>query len=83
MKKIFICLIMLFILSGCASNSVDSEVTDDDSMFVRIENTNMAFDVVYHKKTKVMYAISTGGYNGGTVTVLVDENGSPMLYGKE
>jgi hypothetical protein len=27
-----------------------------------------------------MYAVSSGAYNGGTFTLLVDENGKPMLW---
>lgn len=38
------------------------------------------FSVVYDKKTKVLYAVSTGQYNKGVVTLLVDADGKPLLY---
>ena len=36
--------------------------------------------IVYHKETKVMYAVSCGSYNYGNLTVLVDADGKPMLW---
>lgn len=42
-----------------------------------------AYDVVYHKDTKVMYAVSHSCYNIGTFTVLVNPDGTPMLYEAE
>ena len=54
------------------------------SMFITIENTNY-WRIVYHKDTKVMYAVSQSGsdYNeSGVFTLLVDEDGKPMLYKK-
>jgi hypothetical protein len=35
---------------------------------------------VYQKDTKVMYVISSGTYNHGTFTLLVNADGSPMIY---
>lgn len=48
-------------------------------MFVLVEDS---YDcrVVYHKETKVMYAISTGAHNYGTFTLLVDAEGKPMIW---
>lgn len=48
-------------------------------MFVEIERTD-SWKVVYHKETKVMYAVSFGGYNSGNFTLLVNDDGSPMLW---
>ena len=53
-----------------------------ENMFVRVEY-NGDYKVVYHKDTKVMYAVSCGQYNKGTFTLLVNSDGSPMLYEKE
>lgn len=39
-----------------------------------------SFRVVYDKDTMVMYAVSEGKYNSGNLTLLVDENGKPLLY---
>lgn len=89
MKKkfiIFIALIaLMFSLVGCGGTK---QLTEEDfaeaskseySMFIKIESTNY-YDIVYHKTTMVMYAISRGGYNQGTFTVLLNADGTPMLY---
>lgn len=72
-------------LTGCGESfkSVESvqppQTETDVSMFVVIEST-IDWKVVYHKNTKVMYAVSDGGYNHGTFTLLVNPDGTPMLY---
>ena len=48
-------------------------------MFVEIERGN-TYRIVYQKETKVMYAVSDQSYGEGVFTLLVDENGDPMLY---
>lgn len=50
-----------------------------DQMFTVVEDMG-TFVVIYDNKTKVMYAVSDSQYNHGTVTLLVDENGLPLLY---
>jgi hypothetical protein len=51
----------------------------NESMFVMVEN-GMNYKIVYHRDTKVMYAISDGCYNAGDFTVMVDKYGKPLLY---
>ena len=86
MKKGFIVLITLvlfmFGLTGCSESNQMSEESASESeysMFIEVEN-GWEYYVVYHKDTKVMYAISDGSYNRGTFTVLLDADGTPMLY---
>ena len=89
MKKNFIIFVVLialmFSLVGCGGTK---QLTEEDfaeaskskySMFIKLESAGI-YDVVYHKTTKVMYAISRGGYNQGTFTVLLNADGTPMLY---
>lgn len=78
-KYVFIALLcgMLF-ASGCQKTE-RVEPASDTSMFVVIEET-MSLRVVYHRETKVMYAVSCGGNNGGDFTLLVDRFGKPMIY---
>ena len=59
--------------------SGESTAEDTESMFVYIQECD-SYDVVYQKDTKVMYAISSGTYNHGTFTLLVNADGSPMIY---
>lgn len=78
MKKIIALMIVVLavVLTGC------SEVEDkssDMSEFVIVEGTSSWY-IVYHKKTKVMYAVSQGAYNGGTFTLLVNADGTPMIW---
>lgn len=80
MKKLFIAILMLFALTGCVPNSSESIVSKDTpSMFVRVEE-GFSWDVYYHRDTKVMYAVSDGVKNSGTFTVLVNPDGTPMLW---
>jgi hypothetical protein len=67
-------------LSGCGTNPTESKVVEDEpSMFILVES-NSLWHVVYHRETKVMYAVSDGYYNMGNFTVLVNADGTPMLY---
>ena len=84
MKRIIlICIACMVLLCGCSSNYVETEKTNQEekntSMFVEIETTDK-WIVVYHKETKVMYVVSYGGYNIGTFTLLVNADGTPMMY---
>lgn len=47
--------------------------------FITVE-TNYHYDIVYHSEIKVMYVMSRRVYNRGTFTVLLNADGSPMLY---
>lgn len=47
--------------------------------FMRISSEHY-FDIVYDTDTKVMYSRSMGSYNRGTLTVLVNSDGTPKLY---
>lgn len=88
MKKIF-CLMMIIcilVFTGCNNHkttiSVQEQNNTNTSMFIIIETVGH-YTVVYHKDTKVMYTISTGYYNAGTFTLLVNPDGSPMIYEEE
>lgn len=73
-------------LSGCnyakTEKAYDPEDENAKSIFVEVEVCS-AWRIVYDKKTKVMYAVSGGGYNSGNFTLLVDENGNPKLWDGE
>lgn len=75
-----LCVIFAFFLIGCGTEMkrVDEK---QPSMFVVIERNSLdSYRIVYHRDTKVMYAISCGGYNAGNFTVLLNPDGSPMLW---
>ncbi len=78
-----LCVIFAFFLIGCGTvmERVDEKPQQPVSMFVVIEGGGMdSYRVVYHRDTKVMYAVSCGTYNTGNFTVLVNPDGSPMLW---
>lgn len=85
MKKL-VCIMVTVctLLCGCTKKSIPTDVRgyDKESMFVICETSTIgnSWTIVYHKDTKVMYAISCGGYNQGTFTLLVNSDGSPMLW---
>ena len=82
MKKMIIILLMAIMLTGCGA-TVDKETQSETSRFIELERTN-AWLIVTDKETGVMYSVSNGGYNQGTFTLLVDENGKPLVWeGKE
>lgn len=60
-------------------NVSTTEVQSNNHRFVTISDS-YCFKIVYDTRTKVEYAISTGSYNYGTVTLLVDAEGKPLLY---
>lgn len=77
-----ICVTVFMFQTGCGTRK-DVEVieeTSETSMFVTVEKT-FEWEVVYHKTTKVMYVVSNGSSNYGDFTVLVNADGTPMIYG--
>ncbi len=72
---LFVCML----LTGCGATVEEKKTSSSKSMFVLVEKTD-SWHVVYHKDTKVMYAVSMGVYNRGIFTALVDTKGKPMLW---
>ena len=85
MNKITIILLSLIILMmpliACAPNNNAVEIQAGEySRMVIIEKAH-SYVIAYDRYTKVMYAISAGGYSTGIFTLLVDSDGNPLLYG--
>lgn len=80
-KLITIVLIILMILTmtACATKRSSEVVKGEMSRMIEIEETG-TYLIVYDKYTKVMYAVSNGGYTHGNFTLLVDANDNPLLY---
>ena len=84
MKKKILTLIvvgtMILGLVGCSGTTVENvNESNKSSMFVVVEST-LLWEVVYHKDTKVMYVVSRGSHNQGTFTVMVNSEGTPLIY---
>ena len=83
MKKILLICVILLALFICSCDSVETEKVSNDnkSTFIIVEtNHDLKCQIVYEKNTKVMYAISIGDYNRGNVTVMLNADGTPMLW---
>jgi hypothetical protein len=76
-KKILVALLLgIVCLTGCSENTNSSE--NRRRFFVL--SSDMNFYVVCDRTTGVEYAVSRGLYNCGTVTLLVDAEGKPLIY---
>ena len=77
---IIVSIVLMF--AGCASTRAEAtevDDTDDGSTFVLVDADYYCW-VVYHKDTKVMYAVSRAPNNTGTYTLLVNADGTPMIW---
>lgn len=87
MKRWFCCMLvaalLIFGLVACSGEAYKGtkveEYDSDSSMFIELEKAAY-WRVLYHRDTKVMYVVSAAGYNSGNFTLLVNSDGSPMLY---
>lgn len=85
MKRLLIILMTIALCAclfvGCSDSgslTTDKEVSQNSS-FVIVED-GAGYYIVYHKDTKVMYTLSTGGSNLGTFCLLVNADGTPMVW---
>ena len=82
-KLLMFCVLLSCLLIGCdTTKTVDNNSEPTPSTFITIEQ-NLNYRVVYNRKTKVMYTMSLGGYNVGNFTLLVNPDGTPMVYEEE
>lgn len=77
MKKLIVMLMLAVMLISC-SLSTEANARNANR-FELIQSTSWC-DVVVDTETGVEYAVSTGAYNWGNMTVLVDENGKPLIW---
>lgn len=75
LKKFIVCAFAVLTLCGCTDTNSEKQ----NSVFVIIEDTYY-WDVVYHRETKVMNVVSFGSHNNTNFTLLVNADGTPMLY---
>ena len=77
---IIVSIVLMF--AGCTSTRAEAkevEETGDGNTFVLVDADYYCW-VVYHKDTKVMYAVSRSPNNIGTYTLLVNADGTPMIW---
>lgn len=81
-QKLLIVLIAIMLSMLCAcSTSKSTTGSGEKSMFAVLEASTFGdWQVVYHRQTRVMYVVSNGTYSHGNFTLLVNPDGTPMLY---
>lgn len=86
MKKILaIALLALLVmtLTGCSTGKMDEEVIlnseRDNAMFFLVSREQRGW-VIVDKTTRVMYWLSNAPYNCGTLTMLVNPDGTPRIW---
>lgn len=82
MKKVIALLLILLMLVGCGKSERAESESGENKRFMTIE-TAWSYLIVADRETGVMYAVSNGMYNCGTFTLLVDKDGSPLLWNGE
>lgn len=89
MKKIiaFVLVIaMLFVLTACTASSYQEEQPTKSPFRNRFDVYSVGYlnDVYVDRVTGVCYLFVNWGYQyGGGLTVMVDANGSPLIYKEE
>ena len=78
MKKLIAILMLAVMLISCSS-STEVNASNTNRRFKFIQRDPYC-DVIVDTETGVEYAFSTGAYNYGSMTVLVDENGKPLTW---
>lgn len=79
MKKfisLVLALVLIFALVGCTGASSDNETTSDRFVKVYSDYSNCIY---VDSETNVMYFWHSGVYSGG-LSVMLDENGDPLLW---
>ena len=79
MKKfisLVLALVLIFALTGCTGASSDNETISD--RFVRVYSEYSSC-IYVDSETNVMYFWHSGVYSGG-LSVMLDENGDPLLW---
>ena len=74
MKKLII-LLLILTLVGCTR-----ETNSEGVKRFKTISRETSFKIVYDTQTKVQYAVSWDVYNYGCLTLLVNADGTPLLY---
>ena len=73
----------MVLIVGCGKRTDSQSKKENTFVCVQKADGFNAYDIVYQRDTKVMYAVSHGYYNCGTFTLLVNPDGTPMIYEEE
>ena len=78
--KIAALIIAAGLMVGCAAQPTEGS-SDRESIYRVVEGGGIdVYRVIYDTHTGVMYHMSDGRYNGGTLTLLVNADGTPRVW---
>lgn len=77
--KIAALIIAAGLMVGCAAQPTEG-TPDHESIYRVVERRFDEYDVIYDTRTGVMYHMSHGSYNRGTLTLLVNADGTPCVW---
>ena len=85
-KALIMIMLLATVLSGCGERTIQNEAEKEqdsyDTYFIRIRS-EYGGDIIYDSRTGVQYWKSEGTYNRGSLTMLVDTDGKPLIYKEE
>ena len=79
-KLIILVMVLTICLSGCGDKK-KSDTAENNVYFMKISDEYMG-SVLVDTRTGVQYWRSEAAYNEGTLTLLVDKEGKPLIYHK-
>ena len=82
MAIVAVLVLAMLALCGCVGQMSREEVareSENDMLFMQVSRENDG-RVIVDKATRVMYWKSHGAYNYGTLTVLVNPDGTPRIW---
>ena len=79
MKKVCIVALSVIMLTGCGKSEESEE--QENKRFKQLNGSvTDNFYIAYDTETGIEYSVSNGAYNHGTLTILVDADGKPLIY---
>ena len=79
-KIILAALLAVTMVVLCACSMEPGKVDAAENGFFMVYQKYMSGNIVVDTQTNVMYWMSTGPHNIGTLTMLVEKDGSPKIY---
>lgn len=76
--RVLVGLLFISLLTGC--KTVDSEIYAGNTEYFKTILSEEYGDIIYDTRTGVEYWCSTAAYNRGSLTMLVDADGKPLIY---
>lgn len=73
-------LLIILLLAGCGKQMEQIGDQSKAATHFSVVDEYEYFSVIVDTDTGVMYSVSTGGYNRGTMNVLLNWDGSPRCY---